>query len=150
MLFIIVCLFFSSSRPLLNLSCIFSILFPRFCIIFTIIILNSFSGRLCIFSSFVWSSAFFLWFFVCCIFLCLLVLLNLLCLVSPFYNLQVHSSHCFLCLPPVGTVGSVACVGFLWMGLVPVLFCMGLVLVFLVAGLLLMVFFGWSVNLVWF
>ena len=35
--FIIVCLLFSSSRSLLNVSCIFSILFPRFWIIFTII-----------------------------------------------------------------------------------------------------------------
>ena len=52
-------------RSLLNNSCIFSILvsgpficnsilFSRFWIIFTIIILNSFSGRLPISSSFVW------------------------------------------------------------------------------------------------
>ena len=40
------CLFFSSSRPLVNISCIFSIIFPRSWIIFTIIILNSFSERL--------------------------------------------------------------------------------------------------------
>ena len=46
-------------------------------------------------------------------FLCLVVLLNLLCLESPFSRLQVHSSHCFWCLPTVGKVGSVACVGFL-------------------------------------
>ena len=45
-LFISVCLFFSYSRSLVNISCIFSIVFPRFWIIFTIIILNSFSGRL--------------------------------------------------------------------------------------------------------
>ena len=45
-LFITVCLLFSSSRSFLNISCIFSILFPRFWIIFTIIILNSSSGRL--------------------------------------------------------------------------------------------------------
>ena len=45
-LFIIAFLFFSSSRSLLNVSCIFSILFLRFCIIFTIITLNSFSGSL--------------------------------------------------------------------------------------------------------
>ena len=48
--FISVCLFFSSFRSLLNISYIFSIrasiLFPRFWIIFTIITLNSFSGRL--------------------------------------------------------------------------------------------------------
>ena len=32
---------------------------------------------------------------------------------SPFRRLQVRSSHYFWCLPPVGEVGSVACVGFL-------------------------------------
>jgi len=58
-------LIFISSRFLLNISCIFSILvsrlficnsilFSRFWIIFTIIILNSFSGRLPNSSSFVW------------------------------------------------------------------------------------------------
>ena len=46
-------------------------------------------------------------------FLCLLILLTLLCLGSPFHRLQVHSSRCFWCLLPVGKVGSVACVGFL-------------------------------------
>ena len=52
-LFITVCLLFHSSRSLLNVSCIFSILFLRFWIIFTIITLNSFSGRLPISSSFI-------------------------------------------------------------------------------------------------
>ena len=42
MLFIIVCLLFSFSRSLLNVSYIFSILFTRFWIIFTIITLNFF------------------------------------------------------------------------------------------------------------
>ena len=45
-----VCFFFISCRSLVNISCLFSIfasiLFPRSWIIFTIIILNSFSGRL--------------------------------------------------------------------------------------------------------
>src|SRR5574337_1301981 len=41
-LFVYVCLIFNSSRSLLIDSCIFSILFSRFLIIFTIIILNSF------------------------------------------------------------------------------------------------------------
>ena len=81
-LFIIVCLLFSSSRSLLNVSCIFSILFPRFWIIFTIITLNSFSGRLPISSSFVWSGGFLHCSFICCVFLCLLILLNLLFGVS--------------------------------------------------------------------
>ena len=46
-------------------------------------------------------------------FLCLLILLNLLCLGSPFHRLQVHSSACVWCLPPVAKVGSVGCVAFL-------------------------------------
>ena len=112
-LFIIVCLLFSSSKSLLNISCIFSNLFPRFWIIFTIITLNSFSGRLPISSSFVSSGGFFSCSFICCMFLCLLILLNLLCLGSPFSRLQVHSSHCFEYLPPVSKVGSVGCVCFL-------------------------------------
>ena len=110
-LFIIVYLFFSASRFLLNVSCVFSILFPRFWIIFTIITLNSFSCSY--FLSFLWSCGILLCSFICCIFLCLLVLLNLLCLASPFHSLHVHSSCCFWCLPPVGKVGSVGCVGFL-------------------------------------
>ena len=113
MLLIIVCLLFSSSRSLLNVSYIFSILFPRFWIIFTIITLNSFSGRLPISSSFVWSGGFLPCSFICCVFLCLLILLNLLCLGSPFCRLKVCSSRCFWCLFPVAKVGSVGCVGFL-------------------------------------
>ena len=102
MLFIIVCLLFCSSRSLLNVSYIFSILFPRFWIIFTIITLNSFSGRLSVSSSFVWSGGFLFCSFICCVFLCLLILLTLLCLGSPFRRLQVCSSCCFWCLSPVG------------------------------------------------
>ena len=57
-LFVSVCLFFNSSRSLLIDSYIFSILFSRFLLIFTIIILNSFSGSLAISSSFIWTSVF--------------------------------------------------------------------------------------------
>ena len=32
---------------------------------------------------------------------------------SAFHKLHVHSSRCFSFLPPVGEVGSVACVGLL-------------------------------------
>ena len=46
-------LVFSSSRSLVSISCIFSILFPRPWIIFLTIILNSFSERLPMFSSFI-------------------------------------------------------------------------------------------------
>ena len=49
-------------------------------------------------------------------FLCLLILLNLLGLGSPFCRLHVRSSHCFWCLPPVAKVGSVGFVGFLVVG----------------------------------
>ena len=75
--------------------------------------MNSFSDRLPISSSFVWSGGFLVYSFICCVFLCLLILLNLLCLGSPFRELQVCSSRCFWFLPPVGKVGSVGCVGFL-------------------------------------
>ena len=112
-LFIIVCLLFSSYRSLFNVSCIFSILLPRFWIIFTIITLNSFSGRLSISSSFVWSGGFLPCSFIGCVFLCLLILLNLLCFESPFHRLQFHSSHCFWYLSQAAKVGSVGCVGFL-------------------------------------
>ena len=147
MLFVIVCLLFSSSRSFLNVSCIFFILFPRFWIIFTIITLNSFSSRLLISSSFVWSGRFLPYSFICCIFLCLLILFNLL---FPFHRLQLPSSPCFWCLPPVGEVGSVACVGFLVKGTV------ACVLVGEFGSCLsgghgcLVVCFGVSVNLVWF
>ena len=46
-------------------------------------------------------------------FLRVVILLKLLCLGSPFRSLQVRSSCCFWCPPPVGKVGSVGCVGFL-------------------------------------
>ena len=98
---------------MLNVSCIFSILFPRCWIIFTFIILNSFSGKLPISSSFVRSGGFLPCSFMCRVFLCLLLLLNLLCLGSPFCRLQVRSSHCFCCVSTVAKVGSVGCVGFL-------------------------------------
>ena len=111
-LFMIVCLLFSSCRSLLNISCTFSILFPRFWIIFTIITLNYFSGRLPFSSSFVCSGGFLPCSFICCVFLCLLILLNLLFLGSPFHRLQVRSSRCFWCLSPVAKVGSVCCVCF--------------------------------------
>ena len=107
------CLLFSSSRSLLNVSFIFSILLPRFVIIFTIITLIFFWGRLPISSSFVWSGWFLPCSFICCVLLCHLILLNLLCLGSPFRRLQVCSSRCFWCLSPVAKVGSVGCVGFL-------------------------------------
>ena len=113
MLFITVCLFFSFPRSLLNVSCIFSNLFLRFWIIFTIITLNSFSGRLPISSSFIWSSGFLPYSFICKIFPCLLILSKLLCLRSSFCRLQGRSSSYFWCPSPVSDVGPAAWVGFL-------------------------------------
>ena len=72
-LFVSVCLFFNSSRSLLIDSCIFSIFFSKFLIIFTIIIMNSSSGSLPISSSFIWTSVFLVCSFNCAVFLCLLI-----------------------------------------------------------------------------
>ena len=89
MFFVSVCLFFNSSRSLLIDSYIFSILFSRFLIIFTTIILNYFSGSLPISSSFIWTSVFLVCSLICVVFLCLFVIFfNLLCLRSPFPRLQ--------------------------------------------------------------
>ena len=88
-LFVSACLLFNSSRTLLIDSCIFSIFFSRFLIIFTIIILNSFSGSLLISSSFVWTYVFLVCSFICLVFLYLFIIFfNLLCLGSLFLRLQ--------------------------------------------------------------
>ena len=71
-LFVYVCLVFNSS--LLIDSCIFSILFSRFLITFTIIILNHFSGSLPISSSFIWNSVFLAYSFICIVFPCLFII----------------------------------------------------------------------------
>ena len=126
-LFIIDWLFFISSRPLLNIYCIFatlvsglficnSILFSRFWIICTIIILNYYSGRLPISSSFVWFGGHLSCFFTCQIFLCLFILFRLLCLGCPFCRLEVHGFSLLWSLLPVDGVGLVACQGFLARG----------------------------------
>ena len=91
---------FSSSRSLLNHSCIFSILvsrlftcdsilFSRFWIIFAIIIWNSLSGRFPISSSFVWFCGHLSCSFTCWVFLCLFILFILLCLGWPFCIMAV-------------------------------------------------------------
>ena len=91
---------FISSRSLLNLSYIFSILvsrlficdsilFSRFWIIFTIIILNSLSGRFPISSSFVWFGGHLSCSFTCWVFLCLFILFILLHFGWPFCILAV-------------------------------------------------------------
>ena len=88
-LFVPVCLFFNSSRSFLIDSYIFSILFSRVLIIFTVIILNYFSGSLPISSSFILDfcvSSLFL--HLCSISLPVHFFFNLLCLRSPFPRLQ--------------------------------------------------------------
>ena len=64
-LFVSACLFFNSSRSLLIDSYIFPILLSRFLIIFTLIILNSFSGALLISSSCILTSVFLVCSFIC-------------------------------------------------------------------------------------
>ena len=98
MLFVSVCLFFDFSRSLLIDSYIFSILFSRFLIIFTIIILNYFSGNLSIAPSFTWTSVFLVCSFICIVFLCLFIIIffNLLCLRSPFPRPQGKLNSFFL------------------------------------------------------
>ena len=86
------------------MTCIFSILFSRLWIIFTVITLNSFSGSWPISSLFIWCCGFLPWSFICTIFLCFFMLSNLLCLTYPLL---------FLVLPSVGAVGPVVCVGFM-------------------------------------
>ena len=114
---------FISSRSLLNVSCIFSILvsslfichsilFSRFLITFTIIILNYFSGRLPI-SSFVWFGGHLSCPFACWIFLWLFILFRLLCLGWPFCRLEVCVSSLLWWFLPVSGVELVACQGFL-------------------------------------
>ena len=89
-----------SSRSLLNLSCIFSILvfrlficdsilISRFWINFTIIIRNSLSGRFLISSSFVWFGGHLSCSFTCWVSLCLFILFILLSLGWPFCILAV-------------------------------------------------------------
>ena len=90
-----------------------SILFSRFWIIFTTIILNSFSGRLPISSSFVWFGGLLSCSFTCGVFLFLFILFRLLCLGWPFRMLEVCYSSLLWRFLPVGGVGWVACQGFL-------------------------------------
>ena len=78
-----------------------SVCFQGFLIIFTIIILNSFSGSLPISSSFIWTSVFLVCSSICVVFLSLfiIIIIYLLCLRSPFPGFKVEfflSSFWFL------------------------------------------------------
>ena len=102
------CLFFSSSRSLLNISLIFLILAPilflRSWIIFTIITLNSFSGRLPISTSLSCSSGVLLCQLIWNTFHCCSILSNFLWLGFLFHGLQDCNSSC-LCSVPSGGWG---------------------------------------------
>ena len=86
------CWAFLASSQSLSLFIYNSILFSWFWIIFTIIILNSFLGRLPISSSLVWFCGFLSCSFISRIFTCLVILFRLLCLGWPFCRLEVHGS----------------------------------------------------------
>ena len=118
----------NSSRSWLNIYFTFSIHACTLClrswILFAIITLRSFLGRLPIWSSFISSCGYLACSFFCNIFLSCLVLSDLLCLWSHFCRLHGYrgttSSTCFWCLPLVSKIGPGTCVGFLCWGLVPV------------------------------
>ena len=114
-LFVSVWLFFNSSRSLLIDYCIFSISFSRFLIIFTIIILKLFSGRLPISSSFIWTSVFLVCSFICVVFLCLFIIFLTYCvwgLLFPDFKVELFLPSGF-CPSKVGPVVCVRFVRFL-------------------------------------
>ena len=123
-LFITDCLFFQSYMSLLNIYCIFlihaSALFiyayivsQRFWINFPIITLNTFSCRLPISSAFVSSCGVLPCSFIYWMFLCLLILFNLLHLGSSFWRVEGCFSPPLWSLPPLGGIGLITCEGFL-------------------------------------
>ena len=79
-----------------------SILFLRPWIIFTIIILNSFSGRLPISTSFSCYSGVLSWSFIWFIALCLFIFSVFMSMWFLFHRLQDCNSSCFCCLPSGG------------------------------------------------
>ena len=122
-------LFFISSKFMLKISFIFSNLclhsiylclqfLSKFWSIFTIIILKYFSGKLPIFSSFVWSCEFLPCFFsVACLSVLPFCLIYSVCDLF-FCRLQGHNSYLWSLSPLGGIV--VSCEDFSWGGLVSV------------------------------
>ena len=93
-------------------SCIFSSLFSRFLIIFTIIILNFFSGSLPMSSSFIWTSVFLVYSLICVVFLCLFIIFLTYCVWGPLFpGFKVEFFLSFGFCPP--KVGPVVCVSFI-------------------------------------
>ena len=88
--------------------------------------------------------------FICCMFLCLFILFNLLCLLSLFHRLQGHSSSYLWSLIIVGEIGPMPCEDFLVQGWC---LCSGgwnWILCLWKAMLHLVVCFGGDCELVWF
>ena len=115
-------LILNTSRSLLIESCIFSILFSRFLIIFTIIILNSFSGSMCISCSFIWTSVSSLFLHLCSISLPFHYFFLTYCvwgLLSPVFKAEFFLPFGF-CPPKVGPV---VCVS-LWWDLCKIFVCL--------------------------
>ena len=103
--------FFNNSRSLLINSCIFSIFVFKVLIIFTIIIVNFFSGSLPIFS-FIWTSVCLAYFFICVVFLYLFLFFLTYCvlgLLFPDFKVEFFLPFCFF--PP--KVGPVVCISFM-------------------------------------
>ena len=93
-LFVFVCLFFNSRFLLID--CIFSILFSRFLIIFPVTILNSFSGSLPISFSFISTSVFLVYSFICVVFLCLFIIFFIIVLEVSFSQASQFNSFFLL------------------------------------------------------
>ena len=80
----------------LNASCIFSILFSSLWSIFTIIIMNSLSGRLLISSLFTWSCEFQPYTFICVVFLCLFIFFLFVCFFKLLHSQALGLYYFFL------------------------------------------------------
>ena len=93
-------------------SCIFSIAFLTFWNIFAILIPNSFSGSLTIFSSFTWSFAFLVCSF--CAILLYLLIFSISCVWDLIFPGFRSNSISFWFLPLVVKVGPEVCVDFCW------------------------------------
>lgn len=100
-LLISICLLFCSSRPLVNSSWIISIFILRSWVIFTLITLDSLSGRLSRSTSFNCFSEHLSYSFIWDIILYLFILIGLLWLWFSFQRLWDCSSSCFFCLSTV-------------------------------------------------
>ena len=82
-----------------NLFLHFLPLFSRFLIMFSIIILNSFSGSLPIYSSVIWTSVFLVCSFICIVFLCLFFFFLTYCVWGLLFPLQGWILSSFWLLP---------------------------------------------------